>query len=541
MFFLFNWIVFLNLIAATGSFALFLFILPRRKKHGGFYLTAVCFFVAVYSLFTALEYGSTVLLLRRIFLRFKYIGLSGTILFFVFFAARYCGKTVFNRPLNRFLLTLPAVIHVLVAFTNHLHYQLWSDFIVIGENALNVVYDFGWYYWILIAWIAAMTLYWTYLLLRTAFSKAKLQKSQAGGLLLVTLFPWIGSGMYILGLTPFVKFDTTPISLFLSVIALYWVLTDKGLLDLVPIARDLVVENMEDGVLVIDNDLRILDMNESAARLFQLDSKKSIGAYVSIIQWEEARKVIVRKDSGIELNRENAAGIHEYYEIDVYPIHSKPNKPMGSFTVVRDITDRKLAQEKLSKTNHELQNKIFQIEGLKEELLVQANHDSLTGLYNRRYLDDTIEREIEQKKREGGKFTVCMLDVDYFKDINDNFGHKAGDMVLRRLSEVISDNTRKGDIPCRFGGDEIVLIFMNSGAKEAAKKLEAIQGKFQTGFNAGIDTGFHTTFSAGVSEFPKDATEWERLLVAADYALYEAKQTGRDKIVVFSEADMSES
>ncbi len=173
---------------------------------------------------------------------------------------------------------------------------------------------------------------------------------------------------------------------------------------------------------------------------------------------------------------------------------------------------------------------------LKQSLHQQAICDPLTGLFNRRYLEATLEREISRMRRQGSPLGVIMLDVDHFKNFNDTFGHEAGDILLKTLGNFIKSHVRQEDSPCRFGGEEFVLVLpattqetLGERADELRRGVEELQASFQ-----GRPLG-RVTVSLGLAEFPVHGTTWEDLLRAADAALYEAKERGRNCVVSASD------
>lgn len=169
---------------------------------------------------------------------------------------------------------------------------------------------------------------------------------------------------------------------------------------------------------------------------------------------------------------------------------------------------------------------------MREVMHEQATHDSLTGLLNRRYLDDTLPREIIHAQRQKTQICIAMLDIDHFKQFNDTFGHEAGDVILRELGQVLKDNVRRSDIACRFGGEEFVLVLLDSpleSSKHHLEKIRQLVKKLQIRY--GDQLLGTVTLSVGLVEVSKDEATPEEILRAADEALYAAKNAGRDCIV----------
>jgi diguanylate cyclase (GGDEF)-like protein len=172
---------------------------------------------------------------------------------------------------------------------------------------------------------------------------------------------------------------------------------------------------------------------------------------------------------------------------------------------------------------------------LRERLSDQSLRDALTGLYNRRYAEETLLREIARAKRDASPLSVVMLDLDHFKQFNDDFGHDAGDTALREAAKVLAENVRTSDVVSRVGGEEFLLIFPGASVEAAIAKMDRLREKVK-----GLEL-FHQgrrlpplMFSAGAAGFPANGTAPDVLLRAADKALYEAKHAGRDRSVLAS-------
>jgi diguanylate cyclase (GGDEF)-like protein/PAS domain S-box-containing protein len=171
---------------------------------------------------------------------------------------------------------------------------------------------------------------------------------------------------------------------------------------------------------------------------------------------------------------------------------------------------------------------------LREKLRDQATRDPLTGLYNRRYLEESLERELHRTTREGVPLCIAMLDLDYLKQFNDTFGHGGGDRVLRELGRLLRDGLRRSDISCRFGGEEFVLVLPGSTLPDARQRLEQIRLLVKS-LQVRHDDQIlgRMTVSAGIAAAPEHGSTSAELLHAADAALYMAKEAGRDRVVPY--------
>ncbi len=179
--------------------------------------------------------------------------------------------------------------------------------------------------------------------------------------------------------------------------------------------------------------------------------------------------------------------------------------------------------DRISLTLHNLQ--------LRHSLLQQAIKDPLTNLYNRRYLDETLKRELERAKRNEQPLSIIVADIDYFKQINDQFGHDAGDEVLKALGELLSTSFRIQDIACRYGGEEFVIVLPDTHSDDALKRAETLRENVkQIKLHLADSTLELFTISIGVSAFPHHGETAQLLIKHADTAMYRAKESGRDRV-----------
>jgi diguanylate cyclase (GGDEF)-like protein len=170
---------------------------------------------------------------------------------------------------------------------------------------------------------------------------------------------------------------------------------------------------------------------------------------------------------------------------------------------------------------------------LRQMLQNQSIHDPLTGLFNRRYFEVTLERELKRAERHGTGVGIVIIDLDHFKQLNDTFGHDAGDMVLREVARLIQSSIRASDVACRYGGEEFVLIFVDADVTVTQERAERVRAAASQLFLSHHGQSIGTVrLSAGVAVFPVHGKSGESLLQAADAALYQAKREGRDRVHV---------
>jgi len=202
--------------------------------------------------------------------------------------------------------------------------------------------------------------------------------------------------------------------------------------------------------------------------------------------------------------------------------------------ISRDISERRVAEDRLRIANEDLRRQLEEIEHLQVALQEQAIRDSLTGCFNRRYLDETLERELWRARREGYPLALVILDLDHFKQINDTYGHQAGDEALRELARSLQADIRHEDVLCRYGGEEFVILMPRMPLAVAAERAERWRTTIaEIRVRFGNFTLAFTT-SLGVAAYPEHGKMPDELTQAADLALYIAKHEGRNRVVVYS-------
>lgn len=179
---------------------------------------------------------------------------------------------------------------------------------------------------------------------------------------------------------------------------------------------------------------------------------------------------------------------------------------------------------------------------LREQLRQQAIKDPLTGLYNRRRLEETLQEELSWAERHDGTVGVIMLDVDHFKQLNDTHGHETGDAVLRELGGLLNRSLRREDRAFRYGGEEFTLVILKTNAKRLCRLAELVRVRVEEELNLSLfteSTGKETV-SLGAAQFPDHARDLHGLLQAADRALYLAKHRGRNRVAFAAKAASEE-
>ncbi|AZN37905.1 diguanylate cyclase [Iodobacter ciconiae] len=238
------------------------------------------------------------------------------------------------------------------------------------------------------------------------------------------------------------------------------------------------------------------------------------------------------------LNQEGAITTHDgkltHISLNHVPLLESDGSVIGIVGAYEDITQRKHTFDALQDAKIKLETKLEEIVSLQEKLLEAALRDPLTGLYNRRYLAETLDIMLAQATRNKMPLSAVMIDIDHFKAVNDTYGHPAGDEVLKYLARFLSAQARTSDIICRLGGEEFLILMIGASAENAQLKIDKYREEFSNIKIHHQNDAIQITFSAGISVYPDHTENSKKLLEYADLALYAAKHNGRNQVSIFS-------
>jgi len=284
------------------------------------------------------------------------------------------------------------------------------------------------------------------------------------------------------------------------------------------------------------SDSSVVFCNHRASERLGLGSADTQGLYAPHF-WEkpEDRAAFIAElmEKGFVFDREvqmRSIKGHNFWALLSAILIAKPGDASEAFVSFNDVNERKHSVLALQQMNMDLQLRLVEIEDLQQQLQEQAIRDSLTGLYNRRYLADTLEREVARARREGHPLALVIIDLDHFKQLNDSFGHQAGDTVLKIIAEQLMTDIRTEDLACRYGGEEFLIMLPGMGLDTAIEKAESWRKEFAELAPEISGKPVRITASFGVAIYPEHGTEPEDLIHAADTALYIAKRKGRNRV-----------
>ncbi len=324
---------------------------------------------------------------------------------------------------------------------------------------------------------------------------------------------------------------------------------------------------MGEGVIVLDNSKRVKFANKrflemtgysekeirgiELLEIFDPNERESIkNKLEECIKNEECkgRISIIAKDkrliptlSSIKVLRVNEEAL-EYLIVfsDLTEIEKKEKELEDALEEIKTLNEElNRRSQQLEIALASLDMKLFETERAKEEAEKLAITDSLTGLFNRRFLEEKLANELIRVKAFKNYLSIVMADIDHFKRINDTYGHKVGDEVLKMLGIILKANVREEDVVARYGGEEFVILLHNVSKYDAYKIAERIRIEVEETSFKEIGVLERITISFGISCFPTDGEEAIDLLRKADQALYQAKSSGRNRVVIFTEPSES--
>lgn len=500
---------------------------PRRKLIGG--VLFVCFSLAVTEWLIASTTESFVVSqsAKVLWSQISYIGFVFANPLLFLFILTYIRQYKLPLRLGLSVMIVPVIV-LIAAWTNSLHGWVWPGFSQ-GSIENNVlIYEHGFMFWVHTAYLYLIMAIGVIILIRAIITASPPLRRQLSIILAGIIFPVISGTVYTFGWAPVEGMDITPTGLAFTGAFLAWGLIRYELLDLVPVARATLIEQLQDGVIVLDLEGRIADINQSTQKLLGWDPKDILGGNIESYFPELARIFLTtNKPLRREIPLPDSPGI--ILEIQSSNLSNKRKEEVGKLLLVRDVTARNRAEAELQNANRQLKEQLVKNRSLQKKLEQQALHDSLTGLLNR-HIDEILTKEFSRSRRENKPISVAMIDIDHFKTINDKFGHQIGDKLLTSFSQYITNTIREEDFAARFGGDEIMLVFPGMDQANAVKKAEEIRLNFGNLDVMADLSPVIPTITVGVATFPQNGKNPDEVIRSADWALYAAKEEGRNRV-----------
>ncbi len=505
-----------------------------RQTRAVFFFSPMMFMISewqIVSIFVCLSRGDEI---TMFWITARYIGLILMVPFFLAFALQYTGREKWASGKRLAAIFIIPVISIIVICTNSLHHWMIRDiqYAMDGPLLYLSTVHYGWYHWVHTAYCYLLVLIASLLILQMAARSFNLYRQQAITLMLGVIPGVAASAVDAFQLLPQFKHAVTPLGFALTGIFFFDSISRRQLLNVVPIARDMLIENMGDGMLVLNKAGQVVDINPAAEVLLSVRSTEIIGLPVreALQEWRGLIDSYQNKKTSQDEIPFERDGQRKYYDVRISSVLDRRTHLIGRLVILRDVTQRKGMEEELRSSNDKLTAQLGEINNLHTLLQEQVIRDPLTGLYNRRYLNETIQHVTARAARKQSALSILMIDIDQFKNVNDTYGHAAGDNILVTMCEKLTATVRSSDLVFRYGGDELLILMLDTPQDTAWQRAEMIRTSVENAFFEVDKKSIPLTVSIGIATFPADGRDLWEVIDAADIALYEAKSNGRNRV-----------
>ena len=471
----------------------------------------------IWTVLFTIENAVTSLEAKLLLAKLELLGITFLPVAWVYLVLDFTGEFR-SRKIKALFLPLPILTN-LVVWTNPLHHWYFGNPQIIENIAPFPTIDLDFQFWFYYVHAVTSYLFIVFalvILARSMIKMGNIYRIQAGILMVAMLLPSLTDISYVLGLSPVKYYNFTTAIFSVSGLLLIWALFRFRFLDLLPLARDLVIDNLEDGVVILDHKKRLVYSNPAASKLFHINIKE-FGQEINDSQNTFLQKInSLFEDQRSKKDIEFGEDPIFYYDIRISEVKNRSELLIGWVVTSREITER---------------IKLFkQVQDL-------SIRDNLTGIFNRREFMELGQRELQRLLSSADQtLAVIMIDLDNFKQINDSFGHDAGDKALVAFANHIQDQLREFDLFGRLGGEEFAIILNDVDKDQALAITERLRSSvesleiFYRAEIIKITASFGMISSLGVKN---NDLKIEKMLHLADQALYQAKQAGRNRVMLY--------
>ena len=314
------------------------------------------------------------------------------------------------------------------------------------------------------------------------------------------------------------------------------------------------LDTLSEGLIIIDSENTIIFSNEAFAQKTGFMPEQLIGKNCDEFKWESPTSAydalsddehqefpwnqVMQGEElthGVRLRLTTALDTNYIFNVNVSPITTDSDVIRGALVTFDDVTEIEMKNEELRQAFGKLEETQHEIMQQNKELLTLATRDPLTNLLNRRSLFESFEAILTEIIDEGGDLSCIMVDIDHFKAVNDNYGHSVGDIVIKALAKILDQHSHEDDLVGRLGGEEFVVVMPNANEQQCAEVAEHMRLAVTEASANSVEDIPEITSSFGVATLNKDINDANHLLELADKALYAAKETGRNRVICFSD------
>lgn len=507
---------YITLICTSGVLTLYLGCYVFAKRYN--YNTIANYFIfytaslAIYCFGSGISLTTSTIEQMKFWTIFQYVGMPLSSPLGLMFVMKYLGIKI-TKLRGTALLIIPITSFLMVATNDFhsLHYRVFEIDPNLGAPYVHL--EIGMWYTIHgIYTFACMFVAFLLVLFRWR-ETSRDYRPQLVALMFGQLVPMVTAFVYLIGLTP-AGIDPVPLVLWLSSLLYLWSINSSRMFSIMPIAKNAIFNSINDGVMVLDESYRLIEFNNACRSMFPQLNNSMFGRNFNKV-WLMLTGASF--PSGLETTQEIHLTVNNSkltYQIRTAPLQHGNNKK-GLLIIFTDITEIKSLQIKLEH---------------------QAYYDELTQIFNRRAFFQKCEQGFATAKEELSPFTVILIDIDYFKTVNDTYGHYTGDLLLKHIVQVCQSQLNEEMLFARYGGEEFVIALKGRTAIEGETLANQLRLYLETQPLITKEDVITVTFSCGVAEATNEEGETlYQLLNRADKALYTAKREGRNQVQVYTQ------
>lgn len=468
--------------------------------------------IAVYCFASAFGLIATTLSAIKVWTAIQYVGMAFSTPLGLLFIMQYLGFHLTRKKIMA-LIAIPFISLIMVATNDihHFHYRVFEIDPILGAPYIHQ--EIG--IWYIIHGIFTFgCMFVSFLLVLIHWKETtKAYRQQLIALMCGQLIPMITAFIYLLGLTP-QGVDPVPMVLWASSFLYLWSINYSRLFRVMPVAKDAIFHSINDGVIVLDESARLIEFNQACSKVFPQLTRSMISRDIGKTWIEVTGQPMPFTLEAVVNTQDIEMVLSDHtYQVRVTELQHV-NHGKGLLLIFTDITELK-----------ELQRQLEQL----------AFYDELTQIYNRRAFFQQCNQAYSEARESSSAFTVILMDIDHFKNVNDTYGHAIGDQLLVHVVKVCQSVLKKGELFARYGGEEFVLALKDSTLLEGQALANLLCNSVESQPLMTTEGAIRATISCGVAEGTKGQETLYQLLNNADKALYAAKQAGRNRVHVFLE------
>lgn len=505
---------YITIVCVSGMLNVFLcgYVFYKRSKlaDSSLFFIPYTAALAIYCLAYAFGLTSTTLAQVKFWNSVQYVGMPFAPVLGLMFVMQYLGFPVTRKRV--ILLLIIPLISLFMVITNdlhHLHYKIFEIYEDLGAPFVRI--EIG--IWYVINGLFTFGSLFTALLLLLSRMKesAKRYRPQLFILIIGQFVPIVSSFLYLVGVTP-PGIDPVPMIIWVTSGLYLWAVVSSRLLTIIPIAKDTIFNSISDGVIVLDASNRLIECNQACKNMLPKLDNALFGQHVDQV-W------LAISGKKFPFNLESDASPQElilagrFYEVRLSQLQISSKYRAGTLVILVDITELKQLQLKL-------------------EYL--AYYDDLTRIYNRRAFFKYCEEWFVKYKQQSKPFSIILFDIDYFKKVNDHYGHHVGDQLIQHVVQVCQRSMNEEVLFARYGGEEFVLALPMRTAEDAEILATLVRENLERSPLIIDDVTIYVTSSFGIAQASGQPEETLlHLLRKADEALYSVKRNGRNQVGIY--------